>query len=125
MNNPAPATAVTLRDTVATEISTIAPAVADRVVKHFVDTEVSRRTDLIVKGMDTLHQLNNDLRKINKPDVNTFNGDGSPAYSSFTKPRLDEVNKLIDRIAKLTKSIDAALNGQVNDLKAFLDKKGE
>lgn len=118
-------TATSLRDAVAAEVNQISPQVHDRVKQHFVDTEINRRVDLVVKGMDTLHQLNTDLRKINKPDVNTFNGDGTPAASSFTKPRLDEINKLNERINKLTRAIDAALNGQVNDLKTFLDKKGD
>jgi hypothetical protein len=94
---------------VAERLANIAPAVADKVVEHLVNKELTRRSEAVIGGLSELDKLKGEFKKL-KPDVNTFNEDGSAATSSWTKPKLEEKNKAEQKIAKLTKAIDKALN---------------
>ncbi len=102
-------TAQSIATTVAERLSNIAPAVADKVVEHLVNKELTRRSEAVIGGLAELDKLNGEFKKL-KPDVNTFNADGTAATSTWTKPKLEEKNKAEQKIAKLTKAIDKALN---------------
>lgn len=109
-------TAATLRETVAAQVAQISPAVMDRVVAHLVAEEERKRADAIVKGVGDLNALQRERNKIARPDAVTYNADRSVAAESYSKARLDEIEKLDKRIDKLTKALDKALAGDMGDL---------
>jgi hypothetical protein len=109
-------TAQTLRETVAAQVAAISPAVEEKVVAHFVTAETKKRADAIVKGMDDLTAAQKDRAKIAKPDAVNYNADRTVASETYTKPRLDEIDKIDKRIDKLTKALDKAIAGDMGDL---------
>lgn len=106
----------TIRQAVATQLGTIAPSVEDSVVNHFVQIEIARRSELVVAGLNKHAELVKEGKKIGGPDIVAYNADGSVKDSSFSKPRLDAVNKNNDAIAKLERAIDKAINGDTDEL---------
>jgi hypothetical protein len=93
---------------VADRISKIAPAVTDKVIEHLVNKELMRRSEAVINGMSELDKLKNEARKM-KPDMISYNLDGSIASSTWSKAKLDEKNKADQKIEKITKAIDKAL----------------
>lgn len=109
--------ATSLRAAVATRLSSISPAVESEVIDALVAREVTRRKDLIVKGLDQLDGVNREFYKINKPDIQNFNADGTVANSAYSKDRLEEIKKAAEKVEKLTKALDKAIaKGDLGDL---------
>lgn len=106
----------TIRQAVTTQLGTIAPSVENRVVDHFVQIEIARRSELIVAGLNKHAELIKEGKKIVGPDIMSYNADGSVKDSSFSKPRLDAINKNNEAIAKLERAIDKAINGDTDEL---------
>jgi hypothetical protein len=93
---------------VAERIKNIAPAVSDKVVEHLVNKELTRRSEAVIQGFGDLDKMKTELKKI-KPDVVSYNLDGSVANSNWTKATLEAKNKLEQKMEKLTKALDKAL----------------
>lgn len=98
-----------IRDAVRTNLTNTLPArTRELVVEHFAKMEAEKQGTALIKGLDKLSALERDLNKINRPDVKTYNEDGSEASSTWSKDRLDERKKLSEQIEKLSKAIDKA-----------------
>ena len=93
---------------VAERIKNIAPEVSDKVVEHLVTKELNRRSEAIIYGFGELDKMKNELKKT-KPDVVAYNLDGTIASANWSKQKLDDKNKLEQKMEKLTKAIDKAL----------------
>jgi hypothetical protein len=116
---------VSIQQKVATKIAESGPAVEDIIVGKLVQAELSKRTELVMKGMGILDTLRKDLKKIDKPDIEgTFNAEGQPNNDAkYTKGKIDEITKAKQKVEKLTKAIDEALEkndgdsyGKLNEL---------
>lgn len=92
---------------IAEKISTIAPAVEDKIITSLVDRELNRRSDAVVKAIDALSKMEAEMKKI-KPE-NTFDAKGEKISEYFTKAKIEEKNKLQQKIDKYTKAIEKAL----------------
>lgn len=108
--------ATTIREKVGEQIAALSPAVEAKVIEHFVQKEADRRADAIIKGIDKLTELTRERRKTDKGDIVSYNGDGSVATQAYSKDRLEANKKADEQIAKLTKAIDKALEGDASDL---------
>lgn len=98
-----------IRDAVRTNLTNTLPArTRELVVEHFAKQEAEKQGTALIKGLDKLSSLERDLNKINRPDVKTYNEDGSEASATWSKDRLDERKKLSEQIEKLSKAIDKA-----------------
>lgn len=98
-----------IRDAVRTNLTETLPTrTRGFVVEHFAKLEAEKQGTALIKGLDKLSNLERDLNKINRPDIKTFNEDGSEASASWSKDRLEERKKLTEQIEKLTKAIDKA-----------------
>lgn len=109
-------TAATLKETVAAKIAEIGPRVQDAVVEHFATKEAEKRSNAIIKGMDDLSQIDRELNKVKRPDSITYNADRTVAGETYTKARLDEIEKLERKREKLVKALDKAISGEMGDL---------
>lgn len=107
---------INIREKVGEQIAALSPAVEAKVVEHFVEKEAARRADAIIKGIDKLDELTRERRKTGKGDLVSYNSDGSVATQTYSKERLDANKKADEQIAKLTKAINKALEGDVSDL---------
>lgn len=111
----------TINEQVAEKLAEISPTVESKVVDLMVDKEVSRRVELITQGLGKLSDWEREGRKLSKPDVETFNEDGSQASAVFSKSHLDALTKHNERVAKLTRALDKAIDaGDMGDLINFL-----
>lgn len=94
---------------VAEKVKESGPVVYQRMVETLVEKEISDRVNLLDKALQKRFQLQVDLRKANKPDVETFNADGSTATQSFTKGKLEEIKKAKEALEKHEQALEKAL----------------
>ena len=104
------ADAISIRDAVAAKIAASNDTVHDRIIDILTTKEVERRVDGILKALEERDKLDKELRKI-KPDVQTFNEDGSVKDSAYSKGKLDERKKVTERLSKVETAINEALAG--------------
>lgn len=80
-----------------------------RLREAMVEREIKERVDLLDKTIIARNSVLTELRKIERPDVETFGADGKVVSASYTKARLEELKKLKDKIAKYENAIEKAL----------------
>jgi len=97
-----------IREKIAETIVNAAASVEDKVVDVFVDREVAKRSEALVKVIDKINDAENSLKKI-RPDQISYNEKGEKVQESFSKGKLDEKNKLHQQIDKIMKAITKAL----------------
>lgn len=101
---------------VAKQIAELGPRTEDAVVETLVGRELKKQSDALVILMDRIRDLENDLRRLEKPDENKFEraADGSftaiPGF--FSKERVEKINKQNQQIEKLVKAVNKALEKQ-------------
>ena len=92
--------------------------IIDSVVDRLVDVEVSNRINICVQAVNLYEDLLVESKKI-KPDIVSFNDDGSPANVLWSKQKIEEKNKMSDKITKINKTISRAL--EENNWKDLFD----
>jgi multidrug resistance efflux pump len=106
-----------INEQVAAKLADISPTVTGKVVDLLVEKEVNRRVELITQGLSKLNEFDRETRKLSKPDVEAFNADLTPAAPQFTKARVEEIKKHGEKVEKLTKALDKAIDsGDIGDL---------
>lgn len=98
-----------IRQKITQTLADIAPSVEAAVVDAMVDREIDKRSSAIVQVMDKLQRAENDLRKI-KPDLVSFDENRAPVSATWSKARLDERDKQVKFIEKLTNALNKALD---------------
>lgn len=105
---------------VAEQLGKISEKVETSVVDVFVKRELDKRSTALVQVLDTLDQLERDLKKI-KPDMVFYSEAGVEEAASYSKAKNEEKKKLQEKIGKYTKAIEKALDkgdfGDVYNLK--------
>ncbi len=99
---------LTIREAVAQGLSNLGGRTRQSVIEHFASQKAEKQAQALIKGLDKLNGFERDLNKINRPDVQTFNEDGSVASATFSKERIEERKKLNEQIEKLTNAINKA-----------------
>lgn len=94
---------------VAERIKNAAPDVYNRLRDNMVEKEVASRVQLLDTAFQKRRELLNELSKVNRPDQETFNADGSVATQSYTKARLEEIKKAKEVLGKMEEAIEKAL----------------
>lgn len=79
-----------------------------KVVFHFTHQEVGRRTDLLVKALDKRSEVARELGKI-RPDTVHYAEDGVKQPEFFSKPKHEERKKCKERLVKIDKAINNAI----------------
>jgi len=87
----------------------------DRVKAAFVEREVNKRTDALTKAFDTLQEERKNLAKF-KPDNVSYDQDGEEVSVSYSKTKIEERKKLVQKIEKIEKTIGKALSGDFSEL---------
>lgn len=93
---------------VAAKYATVDP-VRQKVVDILADRGIEARATALEKALTRRSDLQRDLKKAEKPDVEHFNPDGSPAPALYTKAKVEEVKKAREALDKVEKAIDLAL----------------
>lgn len=94
---------------IADRIKASNPEVTQRWQDAQVEKEVSARVDLLDKGMQRRFQCLGELNKVNRPDVEHFDGDGKPSGGHFTKERVKAIKDAKDALAKAEHALTEAL----------------
>ena len=109
-----PSALMTLNNEVSEQIKGLGPAIRDGVKAKFVQEELTRRTDLLARLIVAINNFRKEGFKI-KPDVLSFNVDGSPATTAWSKPQLEKQKKFTEKMTKAEKTFEAALNNNEYD----------
>ena len=102
-----------LRDSVLEVINSAGPQVRERVKNTLVEAELSKRADMILKGLNKRDDAQKAINKI-KPDQQAFNADGSKATETFSKAKIDELNKAKQQLTNIDKALEEALSDTPN-----------
>lgn len=114
---------LSLRQRVDQEIASSSGEILDRVVGHYVEAERDRRSKLIIAAVNTLREIETDLRKVGRGDVVHYDAAGAVVNEVYTKARLGEIKKLNERRTKLDFALKKALGAAAtNDDFAKLEK---
>ncbi len=106
-----------IRVDIAKQLTAIAPRVIDSVTSTIVTRGLTKRADAIVSCLDKLEKLDNDKKKIDRPDTFFMSKDKSVKDELYSEGRLKELEKLDQQIKKLTGAINKALDtGDYNDV---------
>lgn len=103
-----PATA--LLSTISEQLKDSRDQVRQKVIKARVDTEISKRADILDKALIARSAAQADLKKLAKPDDKLFNEDGSLKHEGFSQSRIKDRERLQQRLAKIDKAITGALD---------------
>ncbi len=96
-------------------------SVVDRVVDALTEKELCRRSDALINGLAVVEDLENQLKKVSRPDVEHFDAAGKPLPPVFSKEQANKIKSLNERIEKanaaISKAIDTGDFGNVYNLK--------
>lgn len=102
--------ALTLQEEVAGILKDGSEHVKGKLRDLLVEREVSKRVDLLDKGMNKLRELKREVDKIRPPTV--FNGVGEKVEGTFTKEEWQKKVQAKEKVAKLEKLLENAFAGQ-------------
>lgn len=94
---------------VADRVKQSGPDVYNRLRDAMVEKEISERVSLLDKALQKRFTLMTDLRKVDKPDNEAFNADGSLASGTYSKARLEEIKKAKEALQKHEGALEKAL----------------
>lgn len=101
-----------LRDSIDEKIAGSSAAILEQVIATFVDEEKNKRAKIIVAGVVALRDLDSDLNKINRADIQYYDGTGAPTGPVFSKERVNAIKKAKDKILKLEFALTKAVSEQ-------------
>jgi len=96
-----------LKEAVHEKVKGLNPTIANLVVEKLADETIKKRVDLVCSVMTEMDRIEKDLRKI-KPTVKTYTIEGVE-NAVFSKDDWETKNKLTERLEKLRKLLEAAL----------------
>lgn len=99
---------VSIREAVAESVSNVGERTRNQVVEAFAQREADKRATALVKALDKLTELEREGYKLKKPDLVTFNEDGSPKDSAYSHERVKAIKEHGEKLEKLTNAINAA-----------------
>lgn len=99
----------TIQETIAEALKGLSPRVESEVVARIADRTVDKNVDILVKCVDLLTAEEAALKKLERPDNVQFDKDGKSVSETYSKTRWDEVKKKRERIEKIKKAINKAL----------------
>lgn len=105
---------LTLNNEVSEQIKGLGQSIRDGVKAKFVQEELVRRTDLLARLVVAINNFRKEGYKI-KPDVLSFNADGSPATTAWSKPQLEKQKKFTEKLTKAEQTFEKALNNNEYD----------
>ncbi len=103
-----------LRERIAEELAASGPKVKEFVIDKLVDVEISRRVDLVIKGLEKMDLLKKEMDGAAKPDINTYDVEGKKS-SGYSEQAMQKKNKAADAYSKFCASFTDALDNNSFD----------
>lgn len=98
---------MTIQEKIAAQIAGSNEVIANAVVEKMAAVEISKRIEILHKGIEKQDSLKKELNKINRDDITEYVA-GEPT-TKMSEARFKEIKKLKESLEKLTKAIDTAL----------------
>lgn len=112
-DNTTPSTATvekpTVQAVVAERIQQSGPKVREIVIDAITSVEIGKRVETIAKAVKAQDELDKNLKKINRPDNTSYDGQGNKIETTSSS-RYQEIQKAKEKLTNLTKALDAALD---------------
>ncbi len=108
---------------VAEKITLVGREVREKLVQTLLDREVASRVSLLDSAFQRRAKEITEMKKLDKPDVETFDKDGKP-FSVFSKERNGQRNKAREKLQKLESAIEKAM-GEKPDFKKLREMLGQ
>ncbi len=86
-------------------------------VDALVQKELDERVKLLVSAVGRRNEQLSELRKVDRPDVVTYDDAGQVASGTYTKERLKDIKDRKEKLAKLETAIARALSNDFSKLK--------
>jgi len=99
-----------LHERIVESLADVGPKVEDAVVDAMVTREVNKRSQAIVTVMDKLHRLENETKKISKPDQESYDGEGKLVSQTFSKEKAKAIKEHGEKVEKVRKALSKALD---------------
>lgn len=110
----------TITTAVSTGIAEAVPSIGEALVAEMVKRETAKRSALVIQGYDKWTEEKRRLNKF-KPDVVTYNADGSKASETWSKKVLADKNTAEAYFSRLTKALEMAIEtGSMDELNKCL-----
>ena len=94
-----------------------AAEVPQTVTNHYVDKEIDARVELTIRTIDALEDLQRQIKKL-RPDQEVFDAAGSVVSSGYSKVKLEERKKLMERQERMEAALSEVFeNGTFDKLK--------
>lgn len=98
-----------LNAAVADRLAAACPALPlQHVVDRFTEAEIKKRADALYKAVEGCDQLYRQLTKVNRPDNIAFDALRNVVGESYSKSRLDEIEKLKKKIDTVERAVAKA-----------------
>lgn len=113
----------TIKDKVAESLAATVPNIADEIATQLAKEEHGKRVEAGRKVYDQIVSLERHINKLDRPDNVTYNADGTKAGESYSKGRIDELQKLRKTLGEKVAALRAAAPGEgENPTPANFDK---
>lgn len=110
----------TVHDMATEQLAELGPSVIAEVASRMAQREVQKRADKMVQAIDKIATLTLEHKKLGPDDVR-FNAKGEKESESYTKKRIDEINKSKSNIEKLQAAVAKAhTTGDYSDIDKLL-----
>ena len=90
-------------------IASASASIRGRVVSHYTEIELKKRTDAVIKVMDKIAEARKELAKLKNTGEKRFGADFKPLPPTFDKNTIDDINKKESEIKKMEDAIAKAL----------------
>ncbi len=104
-------------------LSTSSHEVKEAVIVGLVQKELNRRAATITTLVERAEIAQKELFKL-KPDIVSYNEDGTVKDASYSKPQLEAKKKATELLDKLNTAIDKALAGDFSKAYEIVNEKG-
>jgi len=85
-------------------------AIEEKVAETMFKREIDKRSEAVVKVLDLISQEEKELKKIDRPDNMVYDRTGKAVgEGTYSKGRLEAIQKIVKRIEKLKNSVNKAL----------------
>jgi len=98
-----------IRESISKKIKESNPEVLSGLIDTLVQEEVSKRKDMVKKGIEKFEELEKAFKKM-KPDNVVLNGEGAEIQAGWTKGGLENFNKAKKELEALNNAIGNAVN---------------
>jgi len=103
---------------VAEKLATQSEVIKDSLISHFVNQEIERRSNILIKAVGAIDNLQKEIKKEDKPDSVLINADGSKV-SQYSEKKFQIVAGLKSKLEQVQKVFEDCL---ANNLQQDYDK---